>query len=281
VIAQDDPRPVVVGVDGSDASVDAALWATDEAVDRNAPLRLVSVTGIARPHTPEQTPCPELEYAESALRMASAAVIAAGKQVKLETEVLWGQAASALIDESRDAALVSVSSVGIGAIARASLGSTAAAVAERSHCPVAVIRPFTATQGSWVAVAVDTSVGDDAIIEYALHEARLRHSALIAVGVGCNVFGVNTPEETASRTREWAQRCPDIQIETVPTWSSLADYLAKDHDDLSRRHGRSDVTTSGPMAVIGSAEVSQLSQLVGPHGDDLLQHARCSVLVVR
>lgn len=281
MIAQDDVKPIVVGVDGSDASVDAALWAIDEAVDRNLPLRLVSVTGIPRPHTPEQTPSPELEYAESALRMASSAVVETGKQVKLVTEILWNSPATALIVESREAALVCVSSVGIGAIARALLGSTAAAVAEGSHCPVAVIRPPSAAQGSWVAVAVDTSRGDDAVIEYALHEARLRHSPLIAVGVGCNVFGVNTPEATTTRTREWAQRCPDIEIETVPTWSSLADYLVKDHDDLSRRHARTDVTTGGPLAVIDSTEVSQLARLVGPHGDDLLHHARCSVLVVR
>jgi hypothetical protein len=104
---------------------------------------------------------------------------------------------------------------------------------------------------------------------------------LIAVGVGCDVFGENTPEATTARTREWAHRSPDIAIETVPTWTSLVEYLAHDHDELSRRHGRSDVTTTGPLAVIGSDEVSHLARLVGPHGDELRQHARCSVLVVR
>lgn len=281
MIAQDDVRPIVVGVDGSDASVGAALWALEEAANRNVPLRLVSVTGIARTRASERMPSPEVEYAESALRMASAAVVANGKQVKLETEILWGPASSALIAESANTALVCVASVGIGAVARAFLGSTVTAVAEGSQCPVAVIRPTSATQGSWVAVAVDTSVGDDAVVEYALHEARLRHSPLIAVGVGCNLFGVNTPEATTNRTREWAHRYPDIEIETVPTWSNLADFLAKHHDDLSNRHGRSDATVSGPLAVIDSAEVSQLSGLVGPHGDGPVQHAQCSVLVVR
>ena len=32
---------VVVGIDGSRAAVDAALWAVDEAVSRDIPLRLV------------------------------------------------------------------------------------------------------------------------------------------------------------------------------------------------------------------------------------------------
>ena len=47
-----DTLPVVVGVDGSDAALAAALWAVDEAVDREAPLRLVhAIGGAARDHS--------------------------------------------------------------------------------------------------------------------------------------------------------------------------------------------------------------------------------------
>ena len=35
------PPSVVVGVDGSRSALDAALWAVDEAVSRDVPLRLV------------------------------------------------------------------------------------------------------------------------------------------------------------------------------------------------------------------------------------------------
>ena len=35
------PPAVVVGIDGSRSAVDAALWAVDEAVSRDIPLRLV------------------------------------------------------------------------------------------------------------------------------------------------------------------------------------------------------------------------------------------------
>ena len=34
-------RPIVVGIDGSKAAIRAALWAVDEAVSRDVPLRLV------------------------------------------------------------------------------------------------------------------------------------------------------------------------------------------------------------------------------------------------
>ena len=35
--------PVIVGIDGSTAALRAALWAVDEAVSRDTPLRLVHV----------------------------------------------------------------------------------------------------------------------------------------------------------------------------------------------------------------------------------------------
>jgi nucleotide-binding universal stress UspA family protein len=34
---------IIVGIDGSDAAVRAAIWATDEAITRDIPLRLVHV----------------------------------------------------------------------------------------------------------------------------------------------------------------------------------------------------------------------------------------------
>ena len=38
--------PIVVGVDGSDAAINAAKWAIDEAISRDVPLQIVHVTHI-------------------------------------------------------------------------------------------------------------------------------------------------------------------------------------------------------------------------------------------
>ncbi len=43
-----DIPPVVVGIDGSDAAVNAAQWAVDEATGRHAPLRLIYVINDER-----------------------------------------------------------------------------------------------------------------------------------------------------------------------------------------------------------------------------------------
>jgi nucleotide-binding universal stress UspA family protein len=41
-------QPVVGGIDGSRGAQAAALWAIDEAIDREVPLRLVYATGKPR-----------------------------------------------------------------------------------------------------------------------------------------------------------------------------------------------------------------------------------------
>ena len=116
------PKPaVVVGIDGSQAAIRAAEWAVDEAVSREVPLRLVEVI----PQQAEPAPLAavgnvrmELEYGETALGIASAAVTASGQPVTVETAILRGDPATALIAESRDAEMVCVGSTGIGRFAR-------------------------------------------------------------------------------------------------------------------------------------------------------------------
>ena len=44
---------LVVGIDGSDAGVAAAVWAADEAIARDVPLRLVHAADVASVHPHE------------------------------------------------------------------------------------------------------------------------------------------------------------------------------------------------------------------------------------
>ena len=133
--------PVVVAIDGSDAAINAALWAIDEATSRDVPLRMVHATRnreaarswpttfTSRPRTPKLL-----------CARPVAAVEAVGNPLKIETEILWGPVKSMLIAESRNAAMMCVGSSGIGAVAHKLFGSTALALAEEAYCPVAIIR---------------------------------------------------------------------------------------------------------------------------------------------
>lgn len=159
-------KPVIVGIDGSRAAITAAVWAADEAIARDAPLRLVYVC-------PADSALPGNRYrtgiAELALRVAAAAVADLEKPVKVETVLLTGPstrgfAAKVLARESRRAGLLCVGSVGMGRLAGTALGSTVTTLTRRASCPVAIVTSAASAQPD--AVVVDPS--DDATAASAL-----------------------------------------------------------------------------------------------------------------
>jgi len=264
--------PVVVGVDGSDAAIDAAKWAIDEAISRDVALRIVNVTHVERePASPEDDFRLEVQYAESSLRAATAAVEANGKPVKIETEILWGSPDTALINESRKASMVCVGSVGIGAIASQLWGSTAATLAEKAYCPVAIIRsPHNppASGPDWIVVVVDDHADNESVIEHAMIEARLRNAPVHAVGVWEEDFGEIPYDELDRRIEKWKTHYPDVRVYPVATRAGIARFLADTNDE------------SVQLTVVGDADVPNVVQIIGPHSRPLVAHGDCSVLVV-
>jgi nucleotide-binding universal stress UspA family protein len=263
---------VVVGIDGSRAAIHAAEWAVDEAIARDVPLRLVCVTPIESTETPSSGALPlNIEYAETMLRQADAAILATGKAVKVETAIVRGDATAVLLAESRNAELVCVGSVGIGVIARRFLGSKATALAEGAHCPVAIIRDRGEDQRAhrgWIAVAVKASTDDEDIVVAAMEEARLRHVPLVAVGLWQEDFGFTPYDELDRLVQAWGQRYPDVHVYPVTTRSGLAKFLADDEEPIE-------------FVVVGADEAGRVAQLVGPHSHPILEHRECSVLIVR
>ncbi|KAA1249860.1 universal stress protein, partial [Mycobacterium simiae] len=77
-------KPVIVGIDGSQAAIAAALWGVDEAIGSAVPLRLIAVIKTTHP-SPEDYEH-DLAHAETSLRAAQAAIEATGKLVKVETD---------------------------------------------------------------------------------------------------------------------------------------------------------------------------------------------------
>jgi len=153
-------KPVVVGIDGSRAAIMAAIWAVDEAIARDVPLRLVYVN-------PADSALPGNGYrigiAELALRVAANAVADLEKPVKVETVMLTGAAsrgftANALARESRHAGMLCLGSVGMGRLAKTELGSTVTTLTRLAKCPVAIVSKSADARSTHpVAVVVDPS----------------------------------------------------------------------------------------------------------------------------
>lgn len=135
-------RPVLVGVDGSAASLAALRWAAREADMRGVPLRVLyaqprelagrlvfpgPLPGRSRP-----TGTATLDYSATACR-------AQLDELRLTPELINGDAATALIHEARHAQLLVIGVRGTGGFPGLTLGSVAHACVVRSPCPVAVV----------------------------------------------------------------------------------------------------------------------------------------------
>lgn len=256
-----DPLPsVIAGIDGSQAAIHAAHWAIDEAVSRGVPLRLVYVTKTTHPSPADYYE--DIHHAEASLRAAQAAVEATGRPVKVETAILDGPPGPTLVAESGDADMICVGSVGIGRYARSILGSTATELAEKAHCPAAIIRSQENQPRrdiNWIVVGLTDEPDNDAVVELAMREAKLRQAPVLVLG---------KRDGLDSEVDKWKCRYPDVHVYPVANRADVAHFLKK-HDERVQ------------LAVIGASQAGQLAQIVGPREHPVFHHAESSVLVVR
>lgn len=262
-------KPIVVGIDGSQAAITAALWGTDEATSRAVPLRFIAV--MKQTHESPEDYDRDLTHAETALHEAQSAVEASEKAVKIETEIARGPAGPVLAEVSREAKLLCVGSVGIGRYARSILGSTATELAQNAHCPVAVIRTEVDRQSpdvNWIVVRMTDAPGNDAVVKHAVREATLRRAPMLVLGGRPEELTQHADGDFERRVAEWRQRHPEVRVYPITTRSGIADFLRANNERVQ-------------LAVIDETESEQLVKLVGPVGHPLFRHPECSVLVVR
>ncbi|MDT5338668.1 MAG: hypothetical protein QOD90_4173 [Mycobacterium sp.] len=268
------PASIVVGVDGSKAAVRAAIWAVDEAVSRDIPLRLVHViapVANARNHPGRM----DRDYAraEHVAHAAWTAVEATGKPVKIEMEILRGEPASMLAHASRSAAMACVGWTGRSRSVE--LGSTASALARSAHCPVAVVRlrARASLGGQWIIARVDGSPSSDAVLHQAVEEARLRRAPLLALTTGLEDDEA-VDSASAVRTRldrhlaEVSADATDVSVCSLQIGDGVLEYLANN-------------VGLAQLVVIGADNPRVVTELTGPHADSVLHHTACSVMCVR
>ncbi len=255
-----DAKAVVAGVNGSQAAVNAAKWAIDEALSRQMPLRLVYVITNrgGRPGSAAASDW-ELERAEMALAQAESAVLSAakfeGKPVEIETAILSGEPAQALIDTSHEAALVCVGTSRRGWASDGLLGPTAAALVTHAHCPVAVIRTNpdgSPTQVGVIAVVLDDEPDNDEVVRLAMEEGRRRHAIV---------------RQIDRRVDSWVRRYPDVPVQLVASGAGAR---------AGENHSR-----AIDLAVVGASEADRLPGLTTPNCHPILGYPDCSVLLVR
>ncbi len=138
---------IVVGVDGSQASQDALVWAVRQADQTGA-----SIDAVIAWHNPvviggmPYGPVAVLEqsdfgrFAETTLKTSIRAVVNADCPVPVRPVVRQGNAAQVLVDAAKGADLLVVGSRGYGGFAEALLGSVSQHCVHHAPCPVVIIR---------------------------------------------------------------------------------------------------------------------------------------------
>jgi nucleotide-binding universal stress UspA family protein len=290
--------PVVVGMDGSAEALRAAAYGAWEAKRRNVPLRLVFA------HVPAPLWGPsilladdfrwERQWARDMLVEAEQRVTATNPDVTLQTAVVSGTAAGALVDESQRASLVILGTRAAGGVIGHLSGSVAAQVAGHAHRPVIVIRPTdddgfdpTVVTDRPVIVGLDGSVESERAMAFAVEQAVARNAELRAVYVW-NVlevhdigpivpdgFDADEEEKKASRllteaTEGWAGNYPDLTIaRRVIHGLDAVDALSRAGEDAG-------------MIVVGSrGHGGFLGLRLGSTVDGLIRHAGPPMAVVR
>lgn len=138
---------IVVGVDGSEASIRALEWAIAEARIRDDELEVVHAWQIPIPAmTMEGAVSPAVNVdlraeAEQAVARSVKSAFAGDPDVPVTISTPNAPAGSALIDASKGADLLVVASRGHGGFVGLLLGSVGQQCAQHAHCPTVVVRP--------------------------------------------------------------------------------------------------------------------------------------------
>lgn len=273
------PSPaVVVGIDGSRGAVDAALWAVDEAVERDLPLRLVcAVEPAAGAPADPRSLAHAFATAEAAVRQAAMAIESLDQPVKIEVEIIQDRPVAALLATSHAAAMICVGALGVNRATGKRVGSTISTLLARAHCPIAIVRSSdrSRSQPGWVVTECSPSCDSTTALRHAIDEARLRKAPLRVLASWRPGFHDMAGSADGNRQAKAAlERAlnryrllyPDVEIHAVAVPGNPMNYLARHAEEIQ-------------LVVLSHRPNDELSEFTGPGASAALNNLNCSVLI--
>lgn len=269
---------VVVAVDGSASSMEALEWAVAEARRKRLGLRLVHV-------------CEQSRFGRAATDYCAGTLEAAHDQARalmdddrITTALPTGNVIDCLVGESASADSIVLGSRGLGGFTGLLLGSVSIGVAGYAACPVVIVRGSTGTEHGRVVVGDDGSPCAKTALAYAAEQARARGVPMhvtyawqmpvtLSYPAGYGVLRANCCEQelhlAAERLSVWRQENQDIEITGEQGVGHPAQALIKAGE-------------TADLVVVGSRGLGGFtSAVLGSVSRSVLQHATCSVAVVR
>jgi nucleotide-binding universal stress UspA family protein len=295
---------ILVGVDGSAASLHALDWAMQEAGVRGLGLRLVC--GYALPSFAAASL--DGGYAaldDSAIRAGAQAVVAdaaarvTGSGLPVSSHVMVGDAAAVLIDESARVQLAVVGTRGGGGFAERLLGTVSSALPAHAHCPTVVVPTRRAHKGDppsdepavvrpvdRVVVGVDGSPQAELALRWAIREAKAWDAELLAV--------TGVPVAASTSALAWlpaaidhdqvisdVAAALDVLIDRVAAAEPGSPTVKRTVLDGTGAQLLTEYSVDTDLLVVGSRGRGGFAGLLlGSTSQAVLHHAQCPVMVI-
>ncbi|MFG3064736.1 universal stress protein [Streptomyces sp. NPDC048231] len=266
--------PLVAGVDGSEASLEAVDWAAAEAVRHGVQLHLLHAAAGE-------------QEASHVISAASARAHECAPAVRLSSEVSHEEAASALVGQGRNAFALVLGSRGLGDLAGMLLGSVSLAVAARADCPVVVVRgspEHRSAQFGTVVVGIEDGEGSGTAVDFALREAGVRGCRLVAVHAWTAPSGTCMTPRAPSWFLE-AHRRPPAQVLDDALRHPAERYrdaaVSRKLIEKPARPALLEAASAADLLVVGARRrLGHPGLQLGLINHALLHHAPCPVAVV-
>jgi nucleotide-binding universal stress UspA family protein len=288
--------PVVVGLDGSPASVTAAWWAAHEAVDRSLPLLLLHSWTTQPLNVPvAQEALSKQRYGGQVLQRMEAELLHRHPGLTVTTELVSEPAAQALLDLGETASLLVLGSRGHGSVASFLLGSISLHVLGLARCPIVIVRagdpavpegwrPPAEVRGDIVVGVQHDGPTITPLLEFACTTAQLHGARVLAVralpvsSLVTHPHALTEPGDEAWQAEEhgrlaaeltpWREKFPDVELVPRVVRGAPAQVLLS-----ASEHSR--------LTVVGRRRhPSRLTWKLGPVAHAALHHMPCPVAVV-
>ncbi|MFI8849849.1 universal stress protein [Streptomyces sp. 891-h] len=280
---------VVVGVDGSDESLNAVRWAAAEAAWRGVALRIV--TAVGRRHVPDfpaaetggEGPGPH-----QTLRAAAQAAREVSARLDVHEEALGDGPVRALLGAADGAPVLALGSRALGPVAGFFLGSVGLSVIAHATMPVVAVRHPDARSRSTTApviVGVDPKQSHGPLLDFAFETADRRGAVLRAAHAwsvralysypsalpdpAVVIRAGDRAEAELDRTlMPWRRRFPHVEVEAELAMGPGAPFLVESSKEAS-------------LLVVGRRlRGHPFPTRIGPVTHAALHHAACPVAVV-
>jgi nucleotide-binding universal stress UspA family protein len=281
-------RPIVVGVDGSDQSMQAVRYAVQEAQRQSCGLTLVHALPENVPVAP-MLPLVSVETLDQVgHRLVTQAEIVVHDltdgQIAVEKVVRPGSRARVLADAGQNARMIVLGHRDRSVLGRVFTSSTCTGVSARAHCPVVSV-PSAWEQGSSrgrVVVGIDGPAHSSEPLAVAFAEAAERGSVLtvlhawklqspyddiIASRVSLDAWRRSTTSMLEELLREWREAYPEVVVELDVRHEFTATALVE-------------ASEGADLLVLGRrGHGAPLGLFLGSIARTLIREARCPVEV--